>query len=174
MSVWKPERHTTTHVLLLSAMTLALDYVTGPYIRFPILFTLPVIIASWYRGWYRGLCLAGFLPAARLGLAWHWESLVPWTIVEDTVNAFAQAMVLGVIAYLTATTAKAHLALQQQIRVLRGILPICSFCKKIQDRHGHWQVLETYIMSHSEAAFSHGLCPSCLQEHYGDYLKADR
>jgi hypothetical protein len=152
-------------------MMIAVDYVTGPYIRFPILFTLPVIIASWYHGWRCGLCLAVVLPAARLGLAWYWQSLTPWTMVEDTVNALIQAMVLGVIAYLTATTMQAHRALQQQVKVLRGLLPICCFCKKIRDRDGHWQMLEVYITSHSEAAFSHGLCPSCLQEQYGEYLK---
>ena len=54
----------------------------------------------------------------------------------------------------------------EEIRVLRGLLTICSHCKKIRDDDGHWDVLEQYIDRHSEARFSHGLCPTCLVEHY--------
>ena len=53
-----------------------------------------------------------------------------------------------------------------QIKNLSGLLPICSFCKKIRDDQGHWEVLERYIHEHSEANFSHGLCPECLKIHY--------
>jgi hypothetical protein len=44
------------------------------------------------------------------------------------------------------------------------------WCKKIRDAQGDWQVLEAYIMRHSEVQFSHGLCPACMQAHYGDYV----
>jgi hypothetical protein len=169
--VWKLEQHATTYALLLSAVTLALDYVTGPHIRFPIMFALPVVMASWYRRGPLGMCLALFLSAARLGLAWHWDPLTPWTMTEDMVHFLIHLVVLGTLAYLTATAAQERRALQEQVRVLRGILPICSFCKKIRDREGQWQVLEAYITHYSEAEFSHGVWPSCAQEHYGDYLK---
>jgi hypothetical protein len=53
-----------------------------------------------------------------------------------------------------------------EIKVLRGILPICMFCKKIRDDSGYWRQLETYISEHSEAMFSHGLCANCAEEHY--------
>jgi hypothetical protein len=53
-----------------------------------------------------------------------------------------------------------------EIKVLRGILPICMFCKKIRDDSGYWRELETYITEHSEAMFSHGLCANCAEEHY--------
>lgn len=52
------------------------------------------------------------------------------------------------------------------IRTLRGVLPICSHCKCIRDDDGAWQALETYVSHHSEALFSHGLCPSCAHELY--------
>ena len=54
------------------------------------------------------------------------------------------------------------------IKILHGILPICSFCKKIRDDKGAWRQLEKYIHEHSEAKFSHGLCKDCATEHYGD------
>lgn len=53
-----------------------------------------------------------------------------------------------------------------EIRVLRGILPICSFCKKIRDSQGTWKPFEVFIQQHSSAEFSHGLCPECGEQHY--------
>lgn len=53
-----------------------------------------------------------------------------------------------------------------EIKVLRGIVPICSYCKKIRDDKGYWNQLEAYISSHSEAQFSHGICQECIKEHY--------
>ncbi len=52
-------------------------------------------------------------------------------------------------------TALAH------VRLLQGVLPICSYCKNIRDDQNYWQQIETFISSHSEAQFSHGICPSC-------------
>ncbi len=53
-----------------------------------------------------------------------------------------------------------------EIKVLSGLLPICSSCKKIRDDDGYWEQIEGYIGSHSEAHFSHGICPDCLPELY--------
>jgi PAS domain S-box-containing protein len=54
------------------------------------------------------------------------------------------------------------------VKTLRGLLPICSSCKKIRDDHGYWNQIETYIKTHSEANFTHGICPECMQRLYGD------
>lgn len=56
-----------------------------------------------------------------------------------------------------------------KVRQLNGLLPICASCKKIRDDTGYWHQLETYIRSHSEAEFSHGLCPECVQKFYSDF-----
>jgi hypothetical protein len=64
---------------------------------------------------------------------------------------------------------KVHLEqLLSEISVLKGILPICSYCKKIRDEDNQWQSMEYYISSRSEAKFSHGICPDCGKEHYND------
>lgn len=49
------------------------------------------------------------------------------------------------------------------IKTLRGLVPICAHCKKIRDDQGYWQQVETYVQAHSEAEFSHGLCPECIR-----------
>lgn len=51
-----------------------------------------------------------------------------------------------------------------RVRQLEGIIPICMYCKKIRDDHDSWQQLETYISQHSEALFSHGMCPECYKK----------
>lgn len=51
-----------------------------------------------------------------------------------------------------------------EIKTLRGILPICSYCKKIRDDKGIWNQLEAYLHSHSDAQFSHGACPECFKK----------
>jgi len=55
-----------------------------------------------------------------------------------------------------------------EIKTLRGIIPICSNCKKIRDDQGFWQQVESYVMKHTEASFSHGICPECVEKLYGD------
>lgn len=55
-----------------------------------------------------------------------------------------------------------------QVKTLEGFLPICSFCRKIRDDRGAWQSLEHYVAGHTTARFSHGLCPGCAAEHYGE------
>ena len=55
-----------------------------------------------------------------------------------------------------------------EIKTLSGLLPICSSCKKIRDDKGYWNQIENYISKHSEAGFTHSLCPDCLERLYGD------
>jgi PAS domain S-box-containing protein len=56
--------------------------------------------------------------------------------------------------------------LKEEIKVLQGILPICSRCKKIRNDENYWEQIESYIRDHSEAQFSHGICPDCVKELY--------
>ena len=58
-----------------------------------------------------------------------------------------------------------------KINTLSGLLPICSHCKSIRDDGGYWNRLETYIANHSDAEFSHSLCPNCLKQYYPDMYR---
>lgn len=55
-----------------------------------------------------------------------------------------------------------------EIKVLRGIIPICVHCKKIRDDKGFWEAVEKYIEEHADVGFSHGICPDCLRKHFPD------
>jgi DNA-binding response OmpR family regulator len=57
----------------------------------------------------------------------------------------------------------------EHVKMLRGIIPICANCKKIRDDKGYWNQVEVYIRDHSDAEFSHGICPECVQTLYPDF-----
>jgi PAS domain S-box-containing protein len=64
------------------------------------------------------------------------------------------------------------------IKTLRGLLPTCAWCRKIRDDDGYWKKVETYIEEHSDASFTHGICPECLQKNdpgaYKEYVDKNR
>ncbi len=60
-----------------------------------------------------------------------------------------------------------------EVNTLQGFLPICVSCKKIRDDKGYWKQIEQYIEDHSEAQFSHGICPECAKKLYPDYCTPD-
>ena len=58
-----------------------------------------------------------------------------------------------------------------QVKLLSGFLPICASCKKIRDDKGYWNQIESYIQQHSEAEFSHSICPECIEKLYPDFAR---
>lgn len=150
--------------IALGAAILALDYLTGGAIQFPIAFIIPVVLASWFCPPLTGYILAVALPTIRLGFAFLWDGsiLQPHVIV----NLLIRLAVLLLIAFLTSKAAR----LTREVKLLTGILPICSHCKKIRDQEDKWQAMEGYISQRSEADFSHGICPECARIHYPDLV----
>ncbi|MCJ7813238.1 PAS domain S-box protein [bacterium] len=61
----------------------------------------------------------------------------------------------------------------EKIKTLKGLVPICMHCKNIRDDEGFWQKVEIYVQEHSDAQFSHGICPSCLKKYYPEYYEED-
>ncbi|PJA27591.1 MAG: response regulator [candidate division Zixibacteria bacterium CG_4_9_14_3_um_filter_46_8] len=60
------------------------------------------------------------------------------------------------------------------IKQLRGIIPICAWCKKIRDDKNYWQNVETYVASNSNADFSHLICPECSEKYFGELMKEEQ
>ncbi len=56
-----------------------------------------------------------------------------------------------------------------EVKTLKGMIPICASCKKIRDDKGFWEQIESYILSHSDARFTHGICPECMKKLYPDF-----
>jgi hypothetical protein len=57
------------------------------------------------------------------------------------------------------------------IKTLSGLVPICANCKKIRDDQGYWTQVEAYIQERSQARFSHGICPDCMQKLYPEFIQ---
>ena len=60
-----------------------------------------------------------------------------------------------------------------EVKKLSGMLPICASCKKIRDDKGYWSQIESYIGAHSEAKFTHGICPDCAKKLYPEFYEGD-
>jgi hypothetical protein len=143
-------------------LLVAWDYLsTGPGISAPTLFLVPVMLAAWLSGVRWGAALAITMPLSHWGMALAWG---PAPGLAASVDMLARMALLTVLAILVGRTARRA----QASRALYGLLPICTFCKRIRGRDSSWHSLERYIVRHSEAVFSHTFCPQCAQKHYSE------
>jgi ligand-binding sensor domain-containing protein len=103
----------------------------------------------WQTPWFYALCAAALLAAA-------------WTAFELRVRAlrFRERELRRRVAEELA-----------QVKVLRGLLPTCAWCRKVRDDAGYWTQIEAYVAAHSEAEFSHGICPACKEKFKAGELK---
>ena len=150
-----------THVGMGLAI-LMLDFASGPLLMFPVLFVIPVVLSAQYCSVRLAYALAVLLPIGRFFIAVFVD--LPDHIWANGCNALIRIAVLVFMAFLVARNARQA----REIKVLKGILPICMFCKRIRTEQHNWQQMETYITLHSEALFNHSICPECAQKNYGD------
>jgi hypothetical protein len=97
----------------------------------------------------------------------------PMTALTDVVMGCSVTIFFGVlIGYLSDLTLKYKGTSEKlakaisEVKSLSGLLPICAHCKKIRNDQGYWEKVEDYFSSHSEAEFSHSLCPECMKKYY--------
>ena len=151
-------------IVLLLIFSVTVDYLSGPIVQFPILFLIPIALIAWYNGKVWGIIFSILLPLLRMGFIIFWT--VPWTIGESIINTSIRIIVFSLFTILIDKAAVRQKQLSQRIKNLEGLLPVCCFCKKIRTDKGNWEQIEKYISDHSEAQFSHGLCPECAELHY--------
>ncbi|HKT79498.1 MAG TPA: hypothetical protein VJP86_04720, partial [Vicinamibacterales bacterium] len=143
---------------------LYVEYITGIYNAFPLVYVIPVTLAAYYSGRWAALMLAVTIPIAHLAFtlieqpAANLGSLVATTALRSSVVIF--------MALWFARLSEHERALRQEVQTLKGLLPICLFCKSIRNDAGEWERLEGFISRRSQTEFSHGICPSCHQTHY--------
>ena len=103
-------------------------------------------------------------------------------LAQDRAYLIAAILTLGLVVFMIAFNTEAHRAFVEHlgttaaledalgnVKTLTGLLPICASCKKIRDDQGYWNQIEVYVRDHSEADFSHGLCPDCVRRLYPDF-----
>jgi hypothetical protein len=153
------------HWIAASAAVLALEFATGPFVQFAILFVIPVALATVTHGVSAGIVVAALLPLLRLSFFIRWE--LPTSVALELVDTTTDIAVLAALAFLT----HQFIRQQREIRVLQGMLPICGFCKRIRDESGGWHQMESYITRHSAAQFSHTFCQECGRKHYPELVE---
>jgi K+-sensing histidine kinase KdpD len=97
--------------------------------------------------------------------------LAKWFLFLPVVNSFrfqdlqtvARFVLFLCLGLLICWLGQRLHASDRRLRLLSGLLPICAWCKRIKDDQGEWRQLEAYIHDHSEADFTHGLCPDCAR-----------
>lgn len=151
--------------ILIAAISVFLDYLTGPVYSFPVLVAIPIALASWYSGRLVGISVGIIIMIGELYLFSIWHEITSFVILILYV-AVRLVIMFSFIVLIDIIRKQ-----KMEIKVLKGFLPICSFCKKIRDESGNWVEIERYIDARSEAKFSHSLCPECAKEHYGEFLK---
>jgi hypothetical protein len=121
-------------------------------------------VATVLHGLRMGIMLAVLLPLLRLTFFTTWPLPSSWALAITDASS-------GIVILVgTAVLIDQMVRQEQQMRVLQGLLPICSFCKRIRDEAGDWRQLETYISMRSAARFSHTFCPECGRRHYPELM----
>lgn len=96
------------------------------------------------------------------------------TLIESQGRSYFLTVMIDITAQKEAERALEQKVVElksalDQIQTLQGILPMCANCKKIRDDQGYWEAVEAYISRHTDAEFSHGICPDCREELYPEY-----
>lgn len=174
-----PTVRSATIAIVSTALAVLLTFPLAKFVTHSrdLFFVAAVIVASRYAGVVMGLLVS---LASVLLFDWFFDG-TPHAL-DFSLGGLLRAIVFCslsilvasleqhrryVIASLEEANKKLRSALEE-IKTLRGILPICSYCKKIRTEVGSWIEVENYVRKHSEAEFSHGICPNCMREHYAD------
>ena len=143
-----------------------LDILTPMGVTVAILYVAPVYMAGWLPLRSVGVVVAvACIGLTFLSLAFSSSGGIPWIILANRGLAVAAIWAALFLAFH-------HRRTQSDLKLLQGLLPTCASCKKIRDAQGDWHRIEAYIEEHSEAQFTHGICPECRQKLYPDLNEA--
>ncbi|HUL43646.1 MAG TPA: hypothetical protein VLY03_04760 [Bacteroidota bacterium] len=163
------ERRLSVSIPLLTAVAIILvDVATPAPVMMSIFFVIPVFLAAWFNGFAWAIVISIFLPGARFLIATFLEHV--WGTSYNLLNMADRMVVLVLISWIASRLSYAIRLLRIEVKTLTGLLPVCSNCKKIRDEKNVWHPIELYIAEHSEAQFSHGICPDCKELLYGKHL----
>ncbi len=169
------ERYPWNHKWVLFSVAVIVscfDFMAVEIVFFPILFLIPLMLLAWNCGLRTALKLGAVLCVIRFSIQYSWG--IPYPAPVAVINAVLRLLVAFLLTFLCAKLSEQTHALRARVRTLEGILPTCCFCKDIRDGEGNWHQIEEYVGSRSAARFSHGVCPKCAEEHYGDLLARQR
>ena len=178
---------TATSFWLLGLASLAaigwIDYVTGYDLHVFAFYFFPVWLLGWKVGLRSGVYMALFAAATWFaadyasGHPYSSLAIAGWNALMEFVACLVVAGIASVVRRQLHAQEKLNaelFATMAQIKRLEGLLPICASCKQIRNERGEWEVMEKYITTHSEAQFSHSVCPNCAQQLYPQYVDREK
>jgi len=150
-----------------------LNFITGYEISFSIFYLVPTAFALWRIG--RSF---SFLIAFVSATVWLISDIAtghifshPVIPIWNAIVRFGFFLVFIFLADRWKTTYKEQQKLVaelkkalEDIKTLSGLIPICAWCKNVRDDAGYWQQVETYVQEHSDASFTHSICPNCMEK----------
>jgi len=166
-SLWYPWRIFGIPLTLIVAL---LDFYTGNELQVSVLYLVPISLASWKLGKGEAVFVASFSA-----LIWFVEDAllvrqgtsfwIPFLNMLALLGVFL-TVVLSLSALRSAFAEQERLIRELEdalgrVKTLTGLLPMCSWCKKVRDDQGYWKAVEAYIHEYSNAEVTHGICPEC-------------
>jgi len=157
-------------VIALSVVVLGfVDYVTGYELGFFLFYFVPIAIAAWEVG-----PTSSYLIAILSSIVWFLSDISshPYSSILfafwNTGIRFLSFLVIAYstskIQFLLAKERKTSRDRPSQVKTLSGLIPICASCKQIRDDKGAWHRIEEYVEERTNAEFTHGLCPGCVEK----------
>ena len=144
----------------LAGLVFALDLLIPLGVSVAVLYVALVLLTLWCP--QRRFTLIAALASTILTILGGYFSPPGGTLWMAIANRALTLFVIGVTAFLVLRYKRS----QQEIKTLRGLLPICASCKKIRNDKGYWNHLEIFIEEHADVEFSHGLCDACMAKWY--------
>ena len=153
------------------------DFLTGFAVSLSVFYLIPISLVVWYVGRTTGIIVGGLSAIVWLLVEMLSDLSLPATFLPYWHAVMRLAFFLIVIWLLDgrqrAEREREKLIEELQealasVKTLRGLLPICSSCKKVRDDRGYWNQIESFVRERSEAAFSHSICPECEKKLYSE------
>ena len=174
------EAYRLTQSILVLALTGIISAVKGHEFHIFVFYFVPVMMVAW---WGKSsvpmvmmsiaAVLTWFAADEYSGRIYSLAFYKYWNASIHTIAFLLVGMVTHMAhRYLIALNDELRKA-QGEVKQLRGLLPICSSCKKIRNDQGTWEAIEVYIRARSNAEFSHGICPECVKRLYPELLEED-
>jgi hypothetical protein len=159
-----------------------IDYFTGIEFNFFAFYFIPVSLAAWYVGKKWAIATAVLSAITWTAADFLSEHVYPhWSLyLWNGGIRFTSFIILGIglstirkLLEVEKELSKNLRTTLDEVKMLKGFLPICASCKNIRNDRGYWEKIELYIQNHSEAEFTHTLCPDCIKKLYPD-LETDK
>jgi hypothetical protein len=150
----------------LGLLILVLDFFTGPFLLFPILFVIPVTLAAWFCSGALAHTLAILLPVGRFLIAWMVEQNAPLPFL--IANFFIRVAVLLFISYLVARTRRQTRELERRVQ---DLVQMCAWSRTVEYQ-GEWLTFEQYLLRRFNINTTHGISPTEAKKLFGEATTA--